>query len=482
MMGHRSVKETGSRRLEFCPSILRKIRYVEPNNRPSASSSRDSSPEKSTSPQTEATPPITCSPSPAQCSVPALAESRSITSYRDLRISFFSDDSPTHSQPPTITIRMRPDEQGRFGFNVKGGTDQKLPVLVSRVAPNSPAETAIPKLTEGDQVLQVNGIDINNMAHDDVVSIIRSTKDSVPGGELVLLIRPNVFTQSADGQEVNGFDEEPNFEYVPVDASPASKARVRTGDRLYESMMLLAEGLETGAVTLQFDQLYRKKAGESMDVSKQIENISKNRYRDIMPYDSTRVLLKNCPNGDYINASFVYMEIPSSAIINRYIATQGPLNNTCNDFWLMIWEQKSSLIVSATPLVERGRIKCSKYWPDLNEELSVGNDLSVFCCKEVESPSMIEREFKLTQTRDPSETRYITHIQYIAWPDHGVPEDSSDFLLLVNKVRNIRMGSVDPVVVHCRSVTSLSLLNVPNLTVLSVLFAVPVPGSAGRES
>jgi hypothetical protein len=73
-----------------------------------------------------------------------MTESRSITSYRDLRISFFTDDSPTHSQPPTITIRMRPDEQGRFGFNVKGGTDQKLPVLVSRVAPNSPAETAIP--------------------------------------------------------------------------------------------------------------------------------------------------------------------------------------------------------------------------------------------------------------------------------------------------------------------------------------------------
>lgn len=259
-----------------------------------------------------------------------------------------------------------------------------------------------------------------------------------------------VFTQSLDGQEVNGFEEEPNFEYVPVDASPASKARVRTGDRLYESMMLLNEGLETGAVTLQFDQLYRKKAGECMDVSKRTENISKNRYRDIMPYDSTRVVLKDNPNGDYINASFVNMEIPSSAIINRYIATQGPLCNTCNDFWLMIWEQKSSLIVSATPLVERGRNKCFKYWPDMNEESDVGNGLKVLCIKEMESPSMIEREFKLTQTRDQLETRYLTHIQYVAWPDHGVPEDSSDFLVLVNKVRNIRMGSVDPVVVHCR--------------------------------
>lgn len=73
----------------------------------------------------------------------------------------------------------------------QGGTDQKLPVLVSRVAPNSPAETAIPKLTEGDQVLQVNGTDVDELTHDDVVSIIRSTKDSVPGGELILLVRPN---------------------------------------------------------------------------------------------------------------------------------------------------------------------------------------------------------------------------------------------------------------------------------------------------
>lgn len=167
------------------------------------------------------------------------------------------------------------------------------------------------------------------------------------------------------------------------------------------------------------------------------------------------------------------MEIPSSAIINRYIATQGPLTNTCSDFWLMIWEQRSSLIVSATPLVERGKIKCAKYWPETGEELSVGYDLTVICSKEVESPSMVEREFKLVKKLSSNgengnsggtnagdshlvngtcltESRDITHIQYTAWPDHGVPEDSSDFLYLVNKVRNIRMGSVDPVVVHCR--------------------------------
>lgn len=62
-----------------------------------------------------------------------------------------------------------------------------------------------------------------------------------------------VYTQPLEPVDVNGEDEEPTFEYIPVDASPASKQRVRTGDRLYESIMLLTEQLETGAVALQFD-------------------------------------------------------------------------------------------------------------------------------------------------------------------------------------------------------------------------------------
>ena len=142
------------------------------------------------------------------------------------------------------------------------------------------------------------------------------------------------------------------------------------------------------------------------------------------------------------------------------------MNNTCNDFWLMVWEQKSCLIVSATTLIECGRIKCAKYWPDVGQSMNLGNGLSVYCSKETEIPSktesfpaMIERELMLTQEVKASsgketqkETRIITQIHYISWPDHGVPSDCSDFLSLVNKVRNIRMDSVDPVVVHCRFV------------------------------
>ena len=75
------------------------------------------------------------------------------------------------------------------------------------------------------------------------------------------------------------------------------------------------------------------------------------RYKDISPYDSTRVVLTSCPTGDYINANHVVMEVPGSGIVNRYIATQGPLSSTCVDFWYMVWEQESPLVIMLTTVV-----------------------------------------------------------------------------------------------------------------------------------
>ncbi|KAL8615564.1 hypothetical protein ACOMHN_016141 [Nucella lapillus] len=337
-----------------------------------------------------------------------------------------------------VTIRMKPDDHGRFGFNVKGGADQGMPIIVSRVAPETPADLAMPRLNEGDQVLFINGRDVSQHTHEQVVMFIKASRET-HSGELVLIARPNVYV----GGEDTG--EEPDFTYIPethqIDSSSTSP------NTLHSSLLLLGEGLESGAAIAQFEQLYRKKPGLTVNEARLEENINKNRYRDISPYDQTRVVLKNCGTGDYVNANYVNMEIPVSGIINRYIAAQGPLPNTCTDFWQMVWEQQSSLVVMLTTKVERGRVKCHQYWPQLYETEDFGA-LQITCVKEEETPSFAFRDFNLTHV-ETSEERHIRHMQYIAWPDHGVPDDPSDFLHFVIKVRQARAAMVEPTVVHC---------------------------------
>ncbi|XP_063144886.1 tyrosine-protein phosphatase non-receptor type 4 isoform X4 [Candoia aspera] len=356
-----------------------------------------------------------------------------------------SSSSPEKSTPNggiphdnLVLIRIRPDENGRFGFNVKGGYDQKMPVIVSRVAPGTPADVCVPRLNEGDQVVLINGRDISEHTHDQVVMFIKASCER-HSGELVLLVRPNAVYDVVEEK----LESEPDFQYIP-EKSPLDGVH-QDDNALRESMFQLAEGLITGTVLAQFDQLYRKKPGMTMSCAKLPQNISKNRYRDISPYDATRVILNS--NDDYINANYINMEIPSSSIINKYIACQGPLPNTCPDFWQMTWEQSSSMVVMLTTQVERGRVKCHQYWPEPGGSSLYGN-FQVTCHSEEGNPAYVFREMTLFNL-EKNEDRQLTQIQYTAWPDHGVPDDSSDFLDFVCLVRKRRAGKEEPVVVHC---------------------------------
>uniref|UniRef100_A0A0N4ZIG8 Protein-tyrosine-phosphatase n=1 Tax=Parastrongyloides trichosuri TaxID=131310 RepID=A0A0N4ZIG8_PARTI len=335
-----------------------------------------------------------------------------------------------------VAIRMRPDVQGKFGFNVKGGADQDHPVIVSKVASGSSADKCYPRLNEGDQVIMINGEDVTHWTHDQVVRFIRSAKDT-PTGELILNIKPNVYRY--------GEHEEPVCINVPEIKHVADN--IPKKDMLKQSLRIMQDTLRNGICIEQFESLYRKNPEMTMFDSKSPGNIVKNRYRDILPYDETRVRLQKCLSGDYINASHVNIEIPSSGIVNRYIACQGPLPTTCEDFWEMVWEQCCSTIVMLTTTVENGRVKCHQYWPRLYDSQDYGK-LVVTCIKERETQHCAYREISIKDMHTKEERR-VSQMQYTSWPDHGVPEDSKHFLDFVEEVRKTRHGSVDPMVVHC---------------------------------
>lgn len=127
------------------------------------------------------------------------------------------------------------------------------------------------------------------------------------------------------------------------------------------------------------------------------------------------ILLSN-DDGDYINANYINMEIPNGKI-NRYIAAQGPLATTVKDFWRMVQQESSHLIVMLTTVMERGRVKCHQYWPACNETLDMGDKFSVKSLSEIadSTGSFVDRSFLMTDG-NTGESRTIQHMQYLAWP------------------------------------------------------------------
>uniref|UniRef100_A0A8C2BDV1 protein-tyrosine-phosphatase n=1 Tax=Cyprinus carpio TaxID=7962 RepID=A0A8C2BDV1_CYPCA len=316
----------------------------------------------------------------------------------------------------------------------------QMPIIVSRVAPGTPADMCMPRLNEGDQVVLINGRDISEHTHDDVVMLIKASCED-QSGELILLVRPNGMIR-LNGEKL---DLEPDFQYIP-EISGLEQCHSEA-DSLRSSIQLLRDGLSSGTVLAQFDQLYRKRPGMSMSCARLPQNVSKNRYRDISPYDTTRVVLKG--TDDYINANFINMEVPGKCEVKRYIACQGPLPGTCSDFWQMVWEQSAALVVMLTTQVERGRVKCHQYWPNVSSSGTYGG-FQVTCVSEEGNSAYLLRDLTLTHLEVTHLfTCFIFLMQYMAWPDHGVPDDSSDFLNFVSQVRSKRTDASEPVVVHC---------------------------------
>uniref|UniRef100_A0A8C5EMD1 Tyrosine-protein phosphatase non-receptor type n=1 Tax=Gouania willdenowi TaxID=441366 RepID=A0A8C5EMD1_GOUWI len=182
-------------------------------------------------------------------------------------------------------------------------------------------------------------------------------------------------------------------------------------------------------------------------VAKLPENKTRNRYRDVSPFDHSRICLQLGDN-DYINASLIKAEEAQRS----YILTQGPLPNTCGHFWEMVWEQRTRGVVMLNRVIEKGSIKCAQYWPcgedgdmmfeDTNFKLTlVSEDVkSYYTVRQLELENMAT-----------GETREVLHFHYTTWPDFGVPESPASFLNFLFKVRESGCLNSDqgPVVVHC---------------------------------
>ncbi|CAI8015245.1 Receptor-type tyrosine-protein phosphatase alpha [Geodia barretti] len=180
------------------------------------------------------------------------------------------------------------------------------------------------------------------------------------------------------------------------------------------------------------------------------QNINLNRFRNIYPYDDSRVPLKEIPGelgSDYINASFV-----SGYCGNRYIAAQAPLNETIDHFWRMVWEYEIEAIVMLTKCVEMTREKSAQYWPEsLCETITPGDRLSVTLSSSTPYAEYYVRKLLVKHLTESDKSVTVTQFHYTAWPDHGVPDNVMAVIRFICHVRKLfpAASQDQPLLVHC---------------------------------
>lgn len=220
--------------------------------------------------------------------------------------------------------------------------------------------------------------------------------------------------------------------------SKFNKEAMRSAQRLLEDK-LSARGR---AVKYEFDRL-RFSNIPSCDEAAKKENIRRNRYCDVLPYDFNRVHLAS---GEYINASYLQSK-ESDAAQWRYIATQGPLKTGVEDFWQMVFEQESNVIIMLTRTTEKFTEKCASYF---SEKARSEERHGVFLVRTTSQSELngdvTSRELSLVHSKKGI-TRKVMHYHYHTWPDHGVPDYTDPIRVLSRLLRSTKIEG--PPIVHC---------------------------------
>uniref|UniRef100_A0A3Q3AWK0 Tyrosine-protein phosphatase non-receptor type n=1 Tax=Kryptolebias marmoratus TaxID=37003 RepID=A0A3Q3AWK0_KRYMA len=242
---------------------------------------------------------------------------------------------------------------------------------------------------------------------------------------------------------------------MPAIKNPAEEGRMPT-----PSSFTLELKLEEERVFTEYEQVPKKRANCVVTTATLPENIERNRFRDVVPYEENRVeLVPNKENNTgYINASHIQVMIRGEEW--HYIATQGPLANTCADFWQMIWEQGVNVIAMVTAEEEGGRSKSHRYWPKLGSKhnSATHGKFKVTTKFRTEYNCYATTGLKVKHLLSGQE-RTVWHLQYTDWPEQGCPEDVPGFLSYLEGIQSVRRHTNSmldtskslnpPVVVHC---------------------------------
>ncbi|KAM7411083.1 hypothetical protein PAMA_021185 [Pampus argenteus] len=216
---------------------------------------------------------------------------------------------------------------------------------------------------------------------------------------------------------------------------------------LLPSLLSSLKTVDPGTVEQEYDAVRSQTLVFKRDLTSEAgalkENIKKNRYKDILPYDQSRVVLSNTDSvSDYINASF----IKGATAGCKYIASQGPLSSTLTDFWRMIWQHDIKVIVMACREIEMGKKKCECYWAPVHQSAAFG-PFTVYNQGETRpNEDMVIRTLTVNYQQD---SHSLIQYQYLSWPDHDIPYEAAGILDLLEKARNSQGTRTSPLLIHC---------------------------------
>ncbi|KAM7278222.1 hypothetical protein ACFE04_005356 [Oxalis oulophora] len=252
-----------------------------------------------------------------------------------------------------------------------------------------------------------------------------------------------------------------NWTFSP-DSSPPSRISV-TPDQLkycsdalkfFKEKFLRREDIAQEFAVLQGKRLGPSAMKRSCTVALDGVNLEKNRYNDVIPFDKNRVILNPCKDyrpaaKGYINASFISLDAASSQSVSQFIATQGPLPHTYEDFWEMAIQNRCPAVVMLTRLVDNYKwVKCGDYFQAENGPRDFGNIVIVTKWTKTTDTSLVLRHLEVNYRESQEPPLSVLHVQYPEWPDHGVPEDTLAVREIFRTTHHIP-ASLGPIVVHC---------------------------------